>query len=249
MDQSSQAIAFLIISMAFLVNVVVILQRRRAPMRRLPALNVLPQIIGESIEASRPMHVSLGSATIGDETTMLALIGSEFVYYLAREVALGDATPLFTVSQGVTVPLAADTLRRAFRDERRSTKFSESTVRWYPSGRRSLAFAAALMLMQPDDRLSGNVLIGRHGLELALVLDAAYRHGRKSLAMSDQLEGQAIAYGLADEALIGEELFAVAAYADDGLKLNRRNNVIDWMRALLIISMIALAVYNFIGRT
>lgn len=247
MDQSSQIIAFLIISVAFLVNAIVWV-RRRAPMRRLSALNILPRIIGESIEASRPMHISFGSATVGDETTMLALVGSEFVYYLTREVALGDAAPLFTVSQGVMVPLAADTLRRAYRDEGRGLEFSESTIRWYPAGRRSLAFAAALMTMQPDDRVSGNVIIGRHGLELALILDAAYRHGRKTLAMSDQLDGQAIAYAMADEALIGEEIFAVAGYADDGLKLNKRNVVIDWMRLLLVLSMFGLVIYNFIGR-
>lgn len=245
MDQV-EVFAFLIIILTLVVNAVVLI-RRRAPMRRMAALEMLPYVIGEGIEANRPLHISFGSATIGDETTMLALVGSEFVYYLAREVALGDAAPLFTVSQGVMVPLAADTLRRAYRDEGRMSHFSEATVRWYPTGRRSLAFAAALMTMQADDKVSANVIIGRHGLEMALILDAAYRHGRKTLAMSEQLDGQAIAYAMADETLIGEELFAVAGYADEGLSLNKRNLVIDWMRLLLVASMIGLVIYNFIG--
>jgi hypothetical protein len=216
-------------------------------MRRMKALEILPRIIGESIEASRPVHISFGSASIGDESTMLALVGNEFVYYLARELAVGDENPLFTVSQGVMVPLATDTLRRAYRDEQRLSHFSNASVRWYPEGRRSLAFAAALMTMQADDKVSGNVIVGQHGLELALILDAAHRHGRKTLAMSEQLDGQAIAYAMADEALIGEELFAVAGYADRGLKLNKRNLVIDWMRLLLVAAMVGLAIYNFIG--
>jgi uncharacterized protein DUF6754 len=241
-----EIIAFLIIILTLVVNAIVLV-RQRAPMRRMAALEMLPRIIGEGIEANRPLHISFGSATIGDETTMLALVSSEFVYYLAREVAVGDAAPLFTVSQGVMVPLAADTLRRAYRDENRISHFSEASVRWYPTGRRSLAFAAALMTLQADDQVSGNVIIGRHGLELALILDAAYRHGRKTLAMSEQLDGQAIAYGMADEALIGEELFAVAAYADEGLTLNKRTVVIDWMRLLLVASMFGIVIYNFIG--
>lgn len=248
MDQV-EVFAFLIIilTLAFNFAIVTVIQRR-IPMRRIAALEMLPYIIGEGIEANRPLHISFGSATIGDETTMLALASSEFVYYLAREVAVGDAAPLFTVSQGVMVPLAADTLRRAYRDEGRMSHFSESTVRWYPNGRRSLAFAAALMTMQADDKISGNVIIGRHGLEMALILDAAYRHGRKTLAMSEQLDGQAIAYAMADETLIGEELFAVAGYADEGLDLNKRNLVMDWMRLLLVASMISLVIYNYIGR-
>lgn len=247
--EQAELIAFLIILLTLLVNAIIWV-RRRAPMRQIEALDVLPQMIAESIEASHPLHISLGSATVGDETTMLALVGSEFAYYLAREVAVGDATPLFTVSQGVTVPLASDTMRRAYRDEGRLPKLSQAGVRWYPEGRRSLAFAAALMTMQPDDQVSGNVIIGHHGVELALILDAAYRHRRKTLAMSDQLDGQAIAYGIADEALIGEELFAVAAYAeaeDEGIKLNKRNLIIDAMRFLLVAGMIGLMIYNVIG--
>jgi hypothetical protein len=241
-----QLIVFAIILFVLLANVAVpfvnAVQERRGkiPFRRITAFEALPQLLGESIEASRPLHVSIGSATIGDESTILALASSEFIYYLTRQVAIGDAAPLFTVSEGAAVPLALDTLRRAYAHEGRSKQFNGFSARWYPAGKRSLAFAAALMTMQTDDKLSGNVLVGRFGLEIALVLDAAYQKKRRTIATSDQLEGQAVAYALADEALIGEEVFAAAGYLGDNKNLRYRNLILDTMRGLTIAAIIAL---------
>lgn len=252
MDLAQQLLTFLIILAVILLNaatpfVNAISQRRgRSPLRRIPGFEALSRLVGESIEASRPLHVSIGSATIGDESTVLALAGSEFIYYLTREVAIGDASPLFTVSEGAAVPLALDTLRRAYTHENRSKQFNGFAARWYPAGKRSLAFAAALMAMQADDKLSGNILVGRYGMELALVLDAAYQKKRSTIASSDSLEGQAMAYALADESLIGEEVFAAAGYLSKDKNLYYRNLTLDWLRWVAVIGIIALLVFNLL---
>ena len=245
MDLGTQLLTFIIILLAFFVSFWARV-KDQIPMRRIKAFEALPKLIGESIEASRPLHVSIGSATIGDESTILALAGSEFIYYITRQVAIGDAAPLFTVSEGAAVPLALDTLRRAYDHENRSKQFNGFSARWYPAGKRSLAFAAALMTMQADDKLSGNVLVGRYGMELALILDAAYQKKRSSIAASDQLEGQAIAYALADESLIGEELFAAAGYLSKDPKFQRRNLSLDWLRGITIVAIIILLLLPFL---
>ena len=245
---------FFIIIIALFANVLIRLTERK-PMRPIEAFDSIVTMAGASIESNRPVHVSLGSTTIGDDTTMLALMGSEFIYYMTREVAIGDAPPLFTVAEGATVPLAADTLRRAYEHENRMhvynglNFFSDTplSTRWYPTGRRSLAFASALMTMQADDRLSGNVLMGRYGLELGLILDAAYRRGVPSFAGSDHLDGQAIAYAMADSALIGEEVLTASAYPAEDYRSQKRNFAIDLMRGLLVATIIGLALYNFFG--
>ena len=55
------------------------------------------------------------------------------------------------------------------------------------------------------------MLNGNFGPEIALVLEAAARKRRSSIAGSVDLDEQAVAYAIADRALIGEELF-VAVY-------------------------------------
>ena len=245
---------FIIILIALFVNVLIRLNEYK-PMRRITAFDKIRQMTGASIESSRPLHVSIGSTTIGDETTMLALLSSEFIYYATREVAIGDAAPLFTVSEGSALPLASDTLRRAYEHENRTRALNlfnplskeAISARWYPAGRRSLAFASALTTMQADDNLSGNVLVGRYGLELALILDAAYRNKRPTVATSDLLDGQAIAYALADDALIGEEVFTASAYTTANIRIQKRNFIIDLMRGLVVIAIIGLTLYNMVA--
>ncbi len=250
----TQFLTFFIIIVAIFANVIIRLTERR-PMRRIKAFDKVLLIAGASVESNRSVHVSLGSTTIGDETTMVALMGSEFIYYMAREIAIGDAPPLFTVTEGATLALATDTLGRAYEQEGHPRGYNGLNIfsatplsaRWYPTGRRSLAFAAALMTMQADDNLSGNVLLGRYGIELSLILDAAHRHNMPSVAGSDHLDGQAIAYAMADDALIGEEILTASGYLGDGYDLQRRNFAIDLMRGLVVITIIVLAIYNLLG--
>lgn len=228
--------------------------RERRPMRPIAALDNISKMSGMSIEASQPLHFSIGSATIGDETTVIAMLGSEFLHYAARQVAVGDAPPLFTVSDSTALPLATDTLRRAYEAENRPYAFNRFNMfsntllstRWYPAGRRSLAFAAALMTIQADDEISGNIMVGRYGIELGLVLDAAYRHDNQTIATSDQLDGQAIAYGLAGDALIGEEVFTAASYIGDNPNLQNRAFAIDRLRVFVVAAIIIIIVARLV---
>jgi hypothetical protein len=155
---------------------------------------------------------------------------------------IGDASPIFTVSDTAALPLAMDTLRRAYNAENRPNAFLAVSARWYPSGTRSLAFAAALMTLQKDDQVSGNVLTGRFGAELALILDSANQQGKPSIAVSDTLDGQAVAYALSGNVLIGEEIFAAPGYLSDDLILKKRNIVIDRMRWVLIFALIGITI-------
>ncbi len=242
MDAQTQFIGLVVIGVIFIVNALGGRRRQATPLRRISAFEALPTMSGESIEASRPVHVSLGNATLGDDTTLLALVGKEFIYYLTRRVAIGDTPPLFTVADTAALPLALSTLRRAYSDEDRLEAYNFSVARWYPSGAKSLAFAAALMTMQSDDQVTGNVLTGRYGTELALILDASNRRDRPSIAVSDLLQGQAVAYALAKDALIGEEIFAAPGYLSDDVRLINRNVIFDYLRYLLIIVIVAIAI-------
>jgi len=66
--------------------------------------------------------------------------------------------------------------------------------------------------MMDDDKVSGSILAGSFGPEMALVLGSAYRQEQSTIATSDQLQGQAVAYVMADRPMIGEEVFTAGAY-------------------------------------
>jgi hypothetical protein len=234
-DSTTQISAILILLLVMVVNVIYSRRRRQAfTLRTIPAYATLVPTIGASIEANHPMHLSYGSAGLGGSNTVLALASSELFYQVARQAAIGDASPILTVSDSSAIPLAQDTLRRAYAAQGLLTRHT-TNVRWYPSGARSLAFAVALSSMLRDDDVHGNVLAGSFGAELALIADTALRRDQYFIAASDQPEGQAIAYATSSETLIGEEMFAAGAYLDDDPRASGHAAAMDTLRWVLIL--------------
>jgi hypothetical protein len=92
--------------------------------------------------------------------------------------------------------------------------------------------------MLGDERVSGSVLVGSFGAELALMLEAAARRRQSSIAGSVDLDGQAVAFAMADQALIGEELFVAGAYL--GGSATQRGSIVtlDVLRWLLILGIL-----------
>lgn len=219
MDDSTTVVLSIGIILLTLVVTAFFSRRSGLPLRPIGAYAILPRLIGQSIEADRPIHLSLGSAGIGGENTLLTLASAEMAYWIIRDAAIGDTSPLFSVTNASALPFAQDTLRRAFYSRELGRGYHARSARWYPSGSRSLAFAAAITAMMGDENVSSNVMLGSYGPELALILNASMRRSLPSIAVSDQLEGQAVAYALADEPLIGEEIFYSASYlAGDRLR-------------------------------
>lgn len=217
-------------------------RRRQRGLRAIPAYEHLPLLIGAAIEADRPMHLSFGGAGIGGENTVLSLVSAELFYQIAQRAATGETAPLFTMSDPTAIPLAQDTLRRAYFSRNRIERYDGGSIQWYPSGPQSLAFAAALTAVQHNDRVISNVLAGSFGAEMALVLDAATRRDVTSIATSDRLDGQAVAFAMSDYPLIGEEVFAAGAYLQgSGSQLGgvAATDVLRWLLILFLVLITA----------
>lgn len=238
MDSTTQVITALIILFALAVSVIMtqfIRRRQQAfPMRAIPAYEAIPLQIGEAIESGRPMHISLGSAGLGGSNTALTLASAEMFYQVARHNLAGST--VITLSDTSALPVGYGTLHRAF-DTRRDREHA-SSVQWYPAGTRSLAFAAALTGVLRDENVSGSVLVGSYGVELALVLEAAARRRQSAIAGSVDLDGQAVAFAMADQPLIGEELFIAGAYLGDSATQRGSVVTLDLLRWLLIAGLL-----------
>jgi hypothetical protein len=243
-DTTTQFISIILILAALVALVLATqFQRRRAfALRPIAAFEALPGAVGAAIEANRPLHLSLGSAGLGGERTLLALAGAELLYQVARRGAIGAASPLFTVSDPTAIPLGHDTLRRAYQSRGLLERYQPGAVHWYPAGPRSLAFAAALTAVMGDDHVGTNLLAGSFGPELALIGEAAHRRDQAIIAVSDQPEGQAVAYAFSDYPLIGEELFAGGAYLGTDAAHTGALVAQDVLRWLVIAALIVTAV-------
>ncbi len=219
--------------------------RRSARMsqQKVPGFKRLSGWLGQAIEAGKPLHLSFGSAGVDAENAAVAAAEAELFYHIIKAAGSGDVAPVISTSSSATIPLCQDTIRRAWGGQDRRAR-----AQWLPQGPRSMAFAAGLTATMALEQPSAHILAGSFGPELALILDSAERQGQGSFAVSDQLEGQAIAYAMADEVLIGEQLFSAAAYLSHESTARADASAQDLWRALLIALMAILLLINVSGQ-
>lgn len=243
MDSTTQifTIVLLTITLASVAILTQFARRKRSafPLRSVPGYSAIPLMIGESIESARPLHISFGGAGVGGAETALALASAEMLLQAARRTAIGTEPPIVSGSDPSFLPLAYGTLYRAYNFRQRGDRVPATAVRWYPSLQRTggLAFAAALTGTAGAERVSGNILFGSYGAEIALLLDAASRGQRRSVAGSDQLIGQAVAFGMATTPIIGEEMFVAGAYLGEEAGTVAVAVTIDVLRWLVVGAM------------
>jgi len=214
---------------------------RRNAQRRIEGFAHLKAWSEQAIASNQPLHLAFGSAGIGEDDTAVTVAGAEIFRHIAERVSASDSPPLITTSAATTIPLGQAILAGAWHEGD-----SLARVQWYPQGTRSLAYAAALSGALPDEQPSAHILAGSFGAELALILDHAQRRGQGSLAVSDQLPGQAVAFAMADEVLIGEELFAAAPTLTDDSQSQSVAIVMDFWRALLLLTLPALVLLQVV---
>ncbi len=218
-----------------------IARRRTLALRPIAAYALLPDLMADAVESDHTVHFSTGSAALGQMSTVSALASAELIYRLSSRLAVGERMPLITLSAPLTLPLAQDTLRRAYEYRQRLDAHRVRSAAWFPQGRRSLAFAAGATSLAADADVSTSVLLGQFGAELALFGASAVRHDQRLIAHSDLVEGQAVAFAQADRVLIGEELYAGAAYLD-GRPFDVGGVVaLDVLRWLVIIAIVVAA--------
>jgi len=215
-----------------------IVRRFTVHLRPIRAYETLPVLAADAVESAKRVHISLGDSALGSTSTITALVSAEIAYRMSERLAISRQLPLLTLTSPMTLPLAQDTLRRAYLYRRTMDYYRNSAAAWYPAG---LAFAAGAASLSADLDADSNILLGRFGSTLALLGESALRHSQTVIAHSDLLEGQAVAFAQAREVLLGEELYAGPAYLG-GTALERGSVLAqDVLRWLVILGIITVA--------
>jgi hypothetical protein len=230
-----QVLTILLLLLVIVANAVA--RRTTRAQRPISAMEALPQLVSRSIETNRPLHMAMGGFDLGDQETLLALAAADAFYESARRLSLSDAPPIVTIGSSTTLQIARDMLRRAHLRSPLGSQPRPYNVRWYPDT--GFTMVSAFSVMDYDDQLAGQVLAGRGGPELALPLWGAELRQTPTIVAATRPSGQAVGYALADHVLIGEELFAVPGYMDEQSPLRQRTLVIDIVRLMLVLLLIA----------
>lgn len=212
-------------------------------LRNIAGYTEMPRQVSASLETARPLHFSIGSSSIGDQSTLTTLASLALVYELVEKQAFSTQLPTLSLSDPVSLAIAQDTLRKAYVQRQNALNYRSTLVAWYPQNKHSLAFSAGASGLATDEKAGAQFLLGEFGTELAYFGEASVRHDQYLIGHSTKLEGQAIAYAQSNAVLIGEELFAGVAYTNSTRPFEQAGilalDILRWV-AILIIILVAL---------
>ncbi len=241
MNEPEITIALLAIALAATLAGRWFVRRFGLHFRPIPAYTVLGALAADAVESDQRVHLSFGSSDLGRAGTVSALSSAEIFYRLAERLAISPKSPVITLSDAVTIPLAQDTLRRAYEYRQNLSAYRTGLAAWFPSGTRSVAFGAGAAAFAADYAVASSVLLGRFGPEMAFLGETALRYDQEMIAHSDLIEGQAVAFAQADEMLFGEELYAGPGYLS-GTALERGGVLaLDVLRWVVVGAILVLA--------
>jgi hypothetical protein len=179
-------------------------------LRRIDAYDSLPTTVGQAVETGRRLHVSLGTGLVGTADTAATVAGLTMLDQISAAAAVSDRPPVVTTSDGAAMLLAQDTLRSVYSRQNALARYDPESAE--VAGLTPLSYGAAQTSLPSDQAVAGAVLIGTIGQEAVLLAEAGSRNGVTTLAGTDNLTTQAMLFASADHPVIGEDVFAGAAY-------------------------------------
>ncbi len=246
MDNFQFNLAFFIIifSIIALVLFSVLDRKKFLRIRPLKALLEFKKVFGFSIEQGKRMHISLGWSKIEEAQGAASLIALDSMTTYSQQSLLGDKPPIITSGSGDLTLLSQDIIKKSYRMNNAIDKYSVN--RAFLTGISPYSYVAGGMPILTKDIATQSV-IGHYGPEAGLLVESALRGNIYSLAATDSLTGQATMFALADEVLIGEELYAIPSLIDENSTNNASLHTQDLLRYLAIFALILSALLKLVG--
>ncbi len=216
-------------------------------LRPIAAFQRLRRAIGLAVEEGKRLHVSLGKSSLLEASNSSALAGLSALERIGQMSMVSDRPPVATSGDGALSVLSQDTLRAVYRGGNALEQYDPDRGRL--AGTSPLAYVAGTLPVFRQEQVSAHLLIGNFGPEVGLLTQAAEAQRAFTLAASDSLPAQAVLYASAQEALIGEELYAAPAYMGAGAAHTASLRVQDILRWVIIVVLIIGAALKVLGIT
>jgi len=211
---NSADLAALVMLLLFLPLFVLFTARAKAgkrfPLRAISAFARLKHLVSQATESGQPIHVGLGSGSLGSEATAEATMGLTVFEYVARHAAASNQAILGTTAEPTILAGAQGILREARAEAGFPESYAATDVAF--SGPDPLAYAAGAREALQRERHLANILVGRFGSEGLWLSEAAAFQGIPRVGGTSGPEGAALLWASLDEAVIGEEVYAAGAY-------------------------------------
>jgi len=194
------AVAFVLLAIALLSRVA-----RQATLRRIGAYEVVAQAPTRAAESDLPIHLGLGSGSVGGEDAPQTAAAIQAARYLTSGGAAGASRTVLTAGDATAMAAAMGAID--------ANAYANAETRF--AGPNPMAFAAGAKAMAPDEPMATHVLLGKFGDEGLWLAGALSRGSRTPVGGTVEPSASALMYAAMDDAVIGEEVYAAGAYLGD----------------------------------
>jgi hypothetical protein len=215
-------------------------------LRPLVALESLQGNVGQAIESDRLLHVTLGQASLLSNSSPTTLAAAHTLDYLARDGCANGNPPLTTVGEGTILPLAQARLQHAYARADRLQDYQQTQVNFVAQDSDPFVYAGGVAATIQQHQIVSNLIMGRFGPELAFIAEAGTRQNVEPVIGTDDPTALAVASAVTDKILIGEELFAVAAYLDQKPHQIAGIQAQDFLRWVIILGIVGATLVNLL---
>jgi len=227
--------------LGLLILALTVLARRASArprvLRPIDGYQNLPATVGQAVETGQRLHISLGSGAVGTADTAITVAGLTVLDQISAAAAVSDRPPVVTTANGPAALMAQDVLQSVYARQNALARYDPESAQ--VAGLTPIAFGAAQTSLPRDEAAAGAVLIGTVGSEAMLLAEAGQRANVTPLAGTDNLTTQAMLFAATDHPLLGEDVFAGAAYI--GGRSQHMASLTAQDVARLVISILVLA--------
>ncbi len=208
----------------------------RPTLRPLPGFALLDGLVGQAVETGRTLHVSMGTKGIGEVSTADTMAGLMVLERLTEQAVATGLKLVVTVSDPSLLPIAQDTLRRAYEQRGYPQGYDPEDLRYIAPD--AIAYATGVMGVLEREDVVANAMIGGFGDEFLLMGENGARRGIHQVGGASSPETLPFVYVSMDEALLGEEIYAGGAYLSS--KPSHLGSLLaqDWLRSAIILAII-----------
>ncbi len=205
--------------------------------RKIAGLDSIEEAVGRATEMGRPVHYCPGLGGIGAVEAPQTFSGLAILSHVARLAARFDVPLIVTIRQPEVFPMAEETVRQAYLEEGKNDRYDPNNIRFLSS--QQFAYAAALLGIMARERPAANFMMGAFWAESLMLAEVGSEVGALQITGTAQLSQVPFFVASSDYTLIGEELFAAAAYlSGDRMQLG---SIVGQDMAKVIVAVLIIA--------
>ena len=217
-------------------------KKGKAPqIRKITAMDAIDEAVGRATEEGKPVHFTSGYAnlTLSNEQGVQVIASISILSHVAALCARFDVPIIYNTDIADSLPLVEDTIQAAYRNEGKPEAYDSKCIRYQPD---QSPYVAAVLATLARERPAVSMLIGGLYYESVVMAEAGNMIGATQIGGTANVHQMPFIICSCDYAMIGEEIYAAAAYVTKNPLTTGGIAASDWTKTVMILMILLGAV-------